>query len=120
MKLIKALLAVLIILMITSCNANQGLSSDSNANQELPPGVIECIEAEIAECEGFDAEAVFLTDIKKIEHENGDFYLVTCLVESDKYYEYTYAMKFNPDDYNPNSEYEKLFIMDFRVYEGGE
>lgn len=110
MKLIKALLAVLMVLVITSCNANQ----------ELPSDVIKCIEAEIAEREGFNAEAVLLTDIKKIEHENGDFYLVSCLIESDEYYQYTYVMKFDPDDYDPDSKYEKLSILDWRVYEGGK
>ena len=105
MKLIKVLLAVLIILMNTSCNARQDA-------QGITEQQIELVKQDIISEYGF--EAVAWQGIEKVEHDRGDFYLFTCIVEEDELYQYTFAVRVEYD-----SKWDEIDIDTWRVYEKG-
>lgn len=100
MKLIKVLLAVLMILMITSCNARQDA-------QGITEQQIELVKQDIISEYGF--EAVAWQGIEKVEHDRGDFYLFTCIVQEDELYQYTFAVKID-------NSYGETDIDTWRVY----
>lgn len=107
MKLIKALLAVLMVLMITSCTTKQDA-------QGITDQQIELVKQDIISEYGF--EAVAWQGIEKVEHDRGDFYLFTCIVQEDELYQYTFAVRVEYD-----SKWDEIDIDTWRVYEkGGE
>jgi hypothetical protein len=57
-------------------------------------------------------EAVAWQGIEKVEHDRGDFYLFTCIVQEDELYQYTFAVKID----NSHGETD---IDTWRVYEKG-
>lgn len=105
MKLIKALLAVLMVLMITSCTTKQDA-------QGITDQQIELVKQDIISEYGF--EAVAWQGIEKVEHDRGDFYLFTCIVQEDELYQYTFAVTV---EYY--SKWDKIDIDTWRVYEKG-
>lgn len=106
MKLIKALLAVLMVLTITSCTTNQDA-------QGITEQEIELVKQDIISHYGF--EWVAWQGIEKVEHDSGDFYVFTCIVEEDELYQYTFAVRV---EYN---KWDEIDIDTWRVYEkGGE
>ena len=107
MKLIKALLAALMVLMITSCITK--LYAQWITDQQ-----IELVKQDIISEYGF--EAVAWQGIEKVEHDRGDFYLFTCIVQEDELYQYTFAVRVEYD-----SKWDEIDIDTWRVYEkGGE
>jgi hypothetical protein len=104
MKLIKALLAVLMVLMITSCTTKQDA-------QGITEQEIELVKQDIISEYGF--EVVAWQGIEKVEHDRGDFYLFTCIVQEDELYQYTFAVRV---EYN---KWDEIDIDTWRVYEKG-
>jgi hypothetical protein len=104
MKLIKALLAVLMVLMITSCTTEQDA-------QGITEQEIELVKQDIISEYGF--EVVAWQGIEKVEHDRGDFYLFTCIVQEDELYQYTFAVRV---EYN---KWDEIDIDTWRVYEKG-
>jgi hypothetical protein len=103
MKLIKALLAVLMVLTFTSCTTRQDA-------QGITEQQIELVKQDIISEYGF--EAVAWQGIEKVEHDRGDFYLFTCIVQEDELYQYTFAVRVECD-----SKCDKIDIDTWRVYE---
>ena len=103
MKLIKALLAVLMVLTITSCTTEQDA-------QGITEQEIELVKQDIISEYGF--EAVAWQGIEKVEHGSGDFYLFTCIVQEDELYQYMFAVRVEYDR-------DEIDIDTWRVYEKG-
>lgn len=104
MKLIKALLVVLMLLTFTSCTTKQD-------PQGITEQQIELVKQDIISEYGF--EAVAWQGIEKVEHDRGDFYLFTCIVQEDELYQYTFAVRVKYDR-------DEIDIDTWRVYEKGE
>lgn len=104
-ELIKALLAVLIVLMIASCSTKQDA-------QGITDQQIELVKQDIISEYGF--EAVAWQGIEKVEHDRGDFYLFTCIVQEDELYQYTFAVRVEYD-----RKWDEIDIDTWRVYEKG-
>jgi hypothetical protein len=116
MKLIKALLAVLMVLMITSCTTKQDAQGITEqqielVKQDITDQEIELVKQDIISEYGF--EWVAWQGIEKVEHDRGDFYLFTCIVEEDELYQYTFAVRV---EYN---KWDEIDIDTWRVYEKG-
>ena len=90
MKKLMALLAVLMVLTAASCTPKQ-TTEQADTKQELTEQEIELVRQDIISEYGF--EAVAWQSIEKVEHENGDFYVFTCIVQEDKMYQYTFAVR---------------------------
>lgn len=105
MKLIKALLAALMVLTITSCTTKQDA-------QGITHQQIELVKQDIISEYGF--EAVAWQGIEKVEHDRGDFYLFTCIAQEDELYQYTFAVRVEYD-----SKRDEIDIDTWRVYEKG-
>lgn len=90
MKKLMAILAVLMVLTAASCTAKQ-TTEKAATKQELTEQEIELVRKDIISEYGF--EAVAWQSIEKVEHENGDFYVFTCIVQEDKMYQYTFAVR---------------------------
>lgn len=84
-KKLMALLAVLMVLTAASCTPKQ------TTEQELTDQEIEIVRQDIISQYGF--EAVAWQSIEKVEHENGDFYVFTCIVQEDGLYQYTFGVR---------------------------
>ena len=106
MKKLMALLAVLMVLTSASCTAKQ-TTEKADTKQELTDQEIEIVRHDIISQYGF--EAVAWQSIEKVEHENGDFYVFTCIVEEDEIYQYTFAVRI---DYS----YGEIDVDTWRVY----
>lgn len=94
MKKLMALLAVLMVLTSASCTAKQTTeqtTEQADTKQELTEQEIELVRQDIISEYGFGAVA--WQSIEKVEHENGDFYVFTCIVQEDKMYQYTFAVR---------------------------
>ena len=107
MKLIKALLVLTMVLTITSCDTKQDA-------QGITDQQIELVKQDIISEYGF--EAVAWQGIEKVEHDRGDFYIFTCIVQEDELYQYTFAVRVEYD-----GKWDEIDIDTWRVYEkGGE
>lgn len=79
-------------------------------NNKLPEEIDELIVEEIAEERGVPAEAVCVTQARKIRTDGCAFYLIDVLVEGEDLVKMTYAVKIDEDN--------ERIILDWRVREG--
>lgn len=104
--LIKLMCVILILLcfLLTSCD------------DVLSEEIIECIETEIAEEHGLPVECVMVVENKKIECDNGTFYLVELIIQDEDYAKTTYAVKLDVTKKSNGSE--GITIIEWRIREG--
>lgn len=104
MKRLMCVILILLCFLLMSC--------DNVLSEEI----IECIKTEIAEEHGLPIEYVMVVENKKIECDNGTFYLVELIIQDEDFVKMTYTVKLDVTEKSNGSEC--VTITEWRVREG--